>query len=340
MKKLIFTLLLLVPIASFGQATLTLDADTNSVYVGAFEHPKNTLRAKYSDSGLAIIGTDNTTFAADRKYDTYINGATDSAFATFNALKAWVKENFFVDASAGSSSGGGDTVTLESVTTGTGNNVTPNAIQVTGFSNINLTLPSTAIFDQGAISGASGVIGAVEITDSIVSLGAATSSLTVRPQIGSDASVLISGRAQGQAGINSNDYTIFSQVNSIVSGRSFSDTAFIVTRTNGSDTLQLASIPMPVAKTYHVEVRLVSFSTDTSDEGATWHNAVAVRRSASGTPVILGSGMQTMHTPIKSSLYLLADVTVSISGNNLIISTVSGDAEFALWKAYISIVSL
>lgn len=101
MKRLLFLFLFLIPILSFGQATIQLKHDTTNVWVGQYQHPVNTLRAKFvdSDSTLAIIGTDNTIFSGARKYNTYTDD-TGSAFTTYAALKAWVRQYFFVDASA------------------------------------------------------------------------------------------------------------------------------------------------------------------------------------------------------------------------------------------------
>lgn len=111
MKRLLFLFLLLIPILSFGQATIQLKHDTTNVWVGQYEHPVNTLRAKFadSDSTLAIIGIDNTVFSGARKYNTYTNDA-GSAFTTYAALKAWVRQYFFVDASASLDVGGLDLI--------------------------------------------------------------------------------------------------------------------------------------------------------------------------------------------------------------------------------------
>lgn len=103
MKRLLFLFLLLIPLFSFGQATIQLKHDTANVWVGQYEHPLNTLRARFVDldSTLAIVGTDNTVFSAARKYSAYTDDA-GTPFTTYAALKAWVRQYFFVDASANS----------------------------------------------------------------------------------------------------------------------------------------------------------------------------------------------------------------------------------------------
>lgn len=100
MKRLLFLFLLLIPLFSFGQATIQLKHDTANVWVGQYEHPLNTLRARFidTDSTLAIIGTDNMVFSAARKYNAYTDDA-GTPFTTYAALKAWVRQYFFVDAS-------------------------------------------------------------------------------------------------------------------------------------------------------------------------------------------------------------------------------------------------
>lgn len=212
MKNILF-ILLIFPSFCFGQ-TLALDYTASTGTIDSYTFPKNTLSYGLTSATNIRIFVDGIGAVwGSRPYtDFTYNGGS---FPSLDSLSSWLNANMFGDTTSG-----GDTATLESVTTGTGNNVTPNALQVTGFSNINLTLPSTAVFDQGAISGlyrlgATGVMGAVEITDSSVSLGASTASLTVRPQNGTDASVLITGRMQGQAGINATDYAVMSQLLSL-----------------------------------------------------------------------------------------------------------------------------
>lgn len=144
MKKLLLLLFIGLSFAGYGQTTVILNADTASIFVGAYEHPKNTLRAKYSDSGMAVIGTDNTVFAADRKYNTYTNGATSLPFASFADLKAWVKENFFVDASNGEAGGGNLQQTTDA------GNTSSNAISITGSGGLSLDSSSLSFAKMGS----------------------------------------------------------------------------------------------------------------------------------------------------------------------------------------------
>ena len=96
MKRLIFTLLFCLPLLCFGQATLQLKHDSTNVWVGSYEHPLNTLRARFldTDSTLAIWGTDNTVFAAARRFNAYTDD-TGTPFASYAALKAYVRQCFF-----------------------------------------------------------------------------------------------------------------------------------------------------------------------------------------------------------------------------------------------------
>ncbi len=109
--------------------------------------------------------------------------------------------------------------TLQSVTTGAGKNVTTNIIQVAGFSNIDLTKSSTALLHQSTVGGIyridstlGTVIGAVEISDSVVGLSSSTESLNVRPETPAAAGVLISSRIEGDPGLNDNDYITMRQL--------------------------------------------------------------------------------------------------------------------------------
>lgn len=134
MKRILFTLLFVSALSSVvhAQATLQLKHDSLSIWVGQYEHPLNTLRARFidTDSTLAIWGTDNTVFSAARKYNAYTDDS-NTPFATYAALKAYVRQYFFVDASGSGSGAGGDL----QATTDLGNS-TSNAIQVTGLSGL------------------------------------------------------------------------------------------------------------------------------------------------------------------------------------------------------------
>lgn len=162
MKHLIFTLLLAcgISLGLHAQTTVQLKHDSTNVWVGAYQHPINSLRARFldTDSTLAIFGTDNTVFTAARKYNAYTDDA-GSPFASYAALKAYIRQYFFVDASASVSGGGGltktqaDTLYLPM----TVNIVTADTITVMGSGTYTLTGTTARSWKMPSVSAATGM---------------------------------------------------------------------------------------------------------------------------------------------------------------------------------------
>lgn len=115
-----------------------------------------------------------------------------------------------------------DNLDLQAVTTGAGNNITPNAIQITGLENLDMNTDGLALVNQGDISqivtlsgGAltsSIAMGKDGLGDSVMTLTTGTSSLNVREETISNSSVLVSGRIEMDAGINPDDGVTMSQL--------------------------------------------------------------------------------------------------------------------------------
>mgnify|MGYP001612031419 CR=1 FL=1 len=214
MKSLLF-ILLLSPAWCFSQ-TLSMDYDNATGTIDGTTFPKGALY--YSLPGVNSIRIFIYNYGSvwgTRPYtDFTYNGG---AFPSRDSLTSWLNVHMFPDTTSG---GGGDTATLTSVTTGAGNNLTPNAIQITGLSNIDLSKTSTTLLEQGANGGLyridstlGGVAGSIEISNTIVAINAGgVSSINIQPQTGVNASVLVSGRIDAQPGINANDVTTTSQV--------------------------------------------------------------------------------------------------------------------------------
>lgn len=151
MKRLLLILILLIPVFGYSQATLMLKSDTLDVWVGQYQHPKNTLRARWgdADSTLSIIGTDNTVFAAARRYNAYVDfGATP--FTSYAALKSWILTNFFVNASGSSTVGG--FVGGHAFMTGNGTTSVFNIITNAGFIPSYFTLTTTTPITQNQLN--------------------------------------------------------------------------------------------------------------------------------------------------------------------------------------------
>jgi hypothetical protein len=219
MKNLFLVIVLFCCFSAEAQNVI-LKADTNSVWVDKDQIPLNKLRVQWRDSSMAIIGVENNNiYSGAKPYYRYTNAFTGTPFGSLDSLKTWIRENFFVDASGGGAVGG-DTATLTSVTTGAGNNITPNAIQSIGYNNLNMNKTSTVLLEQGTNGGIyridstlGGVAGAIEISNSVIALSAAgTASLNVQAETPSVASVSTSGRLQTHAGINASDAVIMSQL--------------------------------------------------------------------------------------------------------------------------------
>ena len=109
MRKLLL-LLLFAPFASSGQQ-VTLKADTASFWVDKIQLPRNSCRVEWRDSSMGIIGRENNiVYVGARVYYRYTDAETGLPFASFEDLKAWVRQYFFVDAPSGGGGGGLDSV--------------------------------------------------------------------------------------------------------------------------------------------------------------------------------------------------------------------------------------
>lgn len=223
MKKILIALLLCASYVSSAQAPILLDTVGNACHVDKIGFAKDNMTyTLYGDSSinLFIVGAASYQNAHYSRF----RDPSGSPFANRTALTNWLDLYFFANALADSASGGGgDTATLTSVTTGSGNNITPNAIQVTGLENVELGKTSTVVLDKGGLGGLyridstlGGISGSVEISNSVIALStASSSSLNVQEETPTAASVLVSGRIQADAGINATDVAIMSQIISL-----------------------------------------------------------------------------------------------------------------------------
>jgi hypothetical protein len=219
MKKILLFILVFASFRSIAQVPILLDTVNNACHVDKIGFAKDNMTYTLngdSSINLVIVGAAS---YVNSHYSRF-RDPVGSPFANRTALTNWLDLYFFANALADTTSGGGgDTATLTSVTTGAGNNLTPNAIQINGFANLDLTKSGTALLEQGANGGvyridsaAGTIVGAVEITNTSIGLSAVSSSITIRPQTGSDAAILSSGRIQAQEGINTNDVATMSQL--------------------------------------------------------------------------------------------------------------------------------
>lgn len=248
------------------------------------------------------------------------------------------------DLQAALATAGGD---LQSVTDS--GNTTSNALQITGMADLNLTLPSTAIFDQGAISGlyrlgASGVIGAVEITDTLVALTASSSSVNIRPETGSDSSVLVSGRIEADPGINANDCAVMSQLTTLGEtsttayrgdrGKTAYDHSQIVDGTNPHNTTfaNIASKPTTLAG-YGITDGLAQGGNNfgaTVVVGATSNNAVQILANNSVVATFPSTGGFNVSNNNYANATSSNNALLNIGTNGLVLSRNIADANTVL----------
>lgn len=113
---------------------------------------------------------------------------------------------------------------LQSVTTGTGNNKTNNAIHVTGLNNLDETAVGLALIYDGASSeagiartnGAGGVSSLVNFTTTDIYFDLAVRDVfRLRPQTGVNAGALFSTRVGGSNGVNATDFITKSQLDAV-----------------------------------------------------------------------------------------------------------------------------
>lgn len=227
MKNILLPIFILLSLASFGQAPIALDTVNNACHIDKIGFAKDNMTYTLNgDSSINIF-----IVGAASYQNTHYSRFRDpggNPFANRTELTNWLDLYFFANALADSSStGGGDTATLESVTTGTGNNITPNALQVKDALNLNVDSQTTVVYNYGAAINGGGL--AVTTNGSLrriaeYSEDAGTTviyndpqsqSILLREQTGSNAGIVASGRIQGQAGINATDYAIMSQLLSL-----------------------------------------------------------------------------------------------------------------------------
>lgn len=223
MKKILLFVLVFGSLNCLAQTPILLDTVNNACHIDKTGFAKDNMTYTLNgDSSINLFIISAPSYQ-NAHYSRFRDPA-GSPFANRTALTNWLDLYFFANALVDTISGGGDTATLESVTTGAGYNITPNAMHVTGFGNIVLDKNSTAIFEGGSSGGiyridstAGNIVGAVEISNTVVALtaDAGNSTLNVRPETVSDASVLVSGRITADAGVNANDVAVMSQITTL-----------------------------------------------------------------------------------------------------------------------------
>jgi hypothetical protein len=222
MKKILFFIFLLASFSSFGQAPILLDTVGNACHIDKTGFAKDNMTYTLngdSSINLFIISApsyQNAHYSRFRDPD-------GSPFANRTALTNWLDLYFFANALADTtSSSGGDTATLESVTTGTGNNITPNAVQVSGSDNLAFS-PSLVMAyasDIGTLTGIGTEFPSMALNTANGELSFATgqgSEVLVLNKIASSSDLLaeFGGRVSASAGTQPNDVAIMSQITTL-----------------------------------------------------------------------------------------------------------------------------